>query len=123
MGKAYDAPDFTIRREAAFETVAGAAGVSAKFARFQKIRLKAAHFIVTTAGTTGGHTAILKNGTTVLGTCTLGTNTAGYSASLTGLNAEIASLTPVTITNGTDAAGKEQVIYEYEVMPDTTESA
>jgi hypothetical protein len=118
----YDNPEYQIRRTACYETAAGNGAVGAKFASFQKLRLKAAHAIVTTAGTSAGHTLTIKNGTTALGTMTLGTSAAGVTASVTGLDSTVESLAQLTATNGTDATGKALVVYEYEVHPDTTES-
>jgi hypothetical protein len=122
---AYDSPEFHTRRTACYETAAGASAVGAKFASFQKLRLKAVHTIVTVAGTSAGagNSLIIKNGTTALATFTLGTTTAGAAQSATGLNSDVTSLTQLTATNGTDATGKNLVIYEYETHPDTTKSS
>lgn len=128
MGR-YDNPNATIRRCQSAETVAGANGVSAKWMEFQKLRLKAVHHKVTTAGTSAGagNAAIIKAGTTALATFTLGTTTAGANQTIN-LGAvaaalEVASLTDITCTNGTDATGRGIVSYEYEILPDASQSA
>lgn len=116
-----------IRRECPMETVAGAAAVSAKFSVFQKSKLVAVHAVVSVAGTSAGagNSLVITHGTTAIGTFTLGTSTAGASFSLTGtnLNRTLASFDRVTATNGTDATGRAIVIYEYQVLPDATQSA
>src|SRR3546814_1840039 len=62
----YDHPNNTIRREA---YVVGAAGTGTKnrFASYQKMRVKAAHLVVRTAGTATAFTAALVAGTTTVG--------------------------------------------------------
>lgn len=121
----YDHPNCVVRREEPIETVAGAAAVGARFASFQKFKLKAVHSIVVTAGTSvgAGNAMIIKDGTTALATFTLGTTTAGATQSITGLNRDVASLSVLSATNGTDATGKNVLIYEYEVQHDANQSA
>lgn len=125
MSNRYDHPNILVRREACYQTAAGASGVSARFASFQKARLKAVHTQVVTAGTSNGagNELIIKQGTTALGTFTLGTTTAGAQQHLTGLDATLASGDVLSATNGTDATGLNLVIYEYEVLPDASQSA
>jgi hypothetical protein len=115
----YDHPNCIVRREASFLTTAGAAGVGARFCMFQKIKLKAVHAAVVTAGTSAStNTLIVKNGTTALGTMTLGTSTAGALVNSATLNTEIASMSVLSVTNGADVVGVAMVSYEYEVQPD-----
>lgn len=115
----YDDANSATRRTHAAETVAGANGVGAKFANYQAFKLIAVHAIVTVAGTSAGagNAAIIKNGTTAVATCTLGTVAAGGTVSLT-VNSAVPSLTQLTCTNGTDATGKALILYEYQLSPD-----
>jgi hypothetical protein len=124
MSSSYDHPNAETRREACLQTVAGAAGVSARFASFQKARLFAVHAQVVTAGTSAGagNVLIVKQGTTALGTFTQGTDAAGTKQSITGLNAALASGDVLSTTNGTDATGNALVTYEYEVENDASRS-
>jgi len=121
----YDHPNCIIRREATYQTTAGNGAVSARFASFQKARLKAVHTQVITAGTSAGagNSLILKQGTTALATFTLGTTAAGAIQSATGLDAALASGDVLSVTNGTDATGLNLVTYEFEVLPDAVQSS
>lgn len=119
----YDHPNAIIRRESSHTSVAGNGAASCRFAHFQKMRLHAVHVQVVTAGTSAGHNAVIRDGTTVLGTATLGTSAADTKVALTGLNREVASGNMLSATNGTDATGVYQVTYEYQVMPDASQSA
>lgn len=122
---AYDKPNATIRREDCFLTVAGAAAVGARFATYQKKRLKAVHATVVTAGTSNspGHALTIKNGTTSIGLLALGTQTAGSIVSATGLDNAVASMALLSVTNGTDATGVALVTYEYHMEHDASQSA
>lgn len=119
----YDHPNVIVRRESSHTSVAGNGTVSCRFAHFQKMRLHAAHVQVITAGTTAGNHAIIRDGTTVLGTATLGTSAAGVKVSLTGLNRTVESGNMLSATNGTDATGVYQVTYEFQVLPEASQSA
>jgi hypothetical protein len=122
---AYDNPNATIRREDSFLSVAGAAGVSCRFVTYQAKRLKAVHAMVVTAGSSNspGHALTIKNGTTSIGLLALGTQTAGALVSVTGLNASVASLGLLSMTNGTDATGVALVTYEYHMDHDAAVSS
>lgn len=111
----------TIRREQPILTVAGNGTVGARFAHFQKVRLKAAHAIVVTAGTSTspGSALTLKNGTTSIGLLATGTVVAGGTVSALALNSDLSSLVVASATNGTDATGVALVVWEYEVLPDS----
>jgi len=120
----YDHPNFITRREFGIDTVAGAATVGARFARFQKHKLKAVHVRVIAAGTSAGagNALIVRHGTTAIGTFTLGTTTVGATQSIV-MNREVSSLELVDGTNGTDATGRVHVIYEHEMLWDGTPTA
>lgn len=118
----YDHPNCVVRRESSHTSTAGNGAVSCRFAHFQKMRLHAAHVQVVTAGTAAGHVAIIKDGTTALGTATLGTSAAGVKVALDGLNRTVESGNMLSATNGTDATGVYQVTYEFQVLPDATQS-
>lgn len=114
----YDHPNFIIRREAHKNTVAGNAAIM-YFRHFQKMRLRGVHFTPIAAGTSAGHTLVVKHGTSALGTATLGTSAQGAAiTSLQGLNEVCAALDQLSVTNGTDATGTAEVIFEFEVLPD-----
>ncbi len=119
---AYDTPNHTIRREQAFLTVAGNAAVSARMINFQKLRLKKVHARAVTAGTSAGHAVNVYHGTTSIGAISLGTSAAGSTGSTAALNRTVESLEQVNIVNGTDATGVAVVSYEYEYLPDGTQS-
>lgn len=117
--KRYDHPNVIVRRET---MVAGAAGTGTKnrFFHYQKLRLKAAHLKVRTAGTAAGFTVAPTVGTTAIGTATVGTNTAGYTATVlaTSPGQEGAAQDDVFCTIAGDNTGVVDVVYEYEVLPD-----
>lgn len=122
----YDHPNCIVRRESNHQTTAGNGAISARFASFQKARLKAVHCQIVTAGTSAGagNSLVIKKGATALGTFTCGTSTAGTKlTALTGLNTELASGDVLSATNGTDATGVSLLQYEYEVLPDAAQSA
>lgn len=118
----YDHPSILTRRET---FVAGAAGTGTKnrFFHHQAIRLKAVHFVVRTAGTAAGFVATPTVGGTAMGTATLGTNTAGYTATLqigTGNDPKGyvgAANDDIACTIAGDATGVVDVSYEYETLP------
>ncbi len=118
----YDNPNYTMRREQSFLTVAGNAAVSARMINFQKMRLKKVHARVVTAGTSAGHAVNVYHGTTSIGSISLGTSAAGSTGSSAALNRTVDSLEQVNIVNGTDATGVAVVSYEYEVLPDASQS-
>lgn len=121
----YDSPNAVITREhCAPPTTAGIGAVSARFRSFQAARLKAVHAIVVTAGTStaAGHTLTLKHGTTSIAAFALGTTVAGGTVSKTTLNEALAPLDEISITNGTDATGVAQILYEYSVNDGAVQS-
>lgn len=118
----YDTPNATVRREQSFLSVAGNGAVSARMRNYQKSKLVAAHWEAVTAGTSAGHTLIVKKGTTAIGTATLGTTAAGGTGVLDCGDAEITAGQLVSCTNGTDATGVALVTYEYEVYHDAVPS-
>jgi hypothetical protein len=121
MSTRYDHPNHTVRNENSFLTVAGNGAVGARFAQYQKFRLKGAHAVVVTAGTAAGHALTIKNGTTSVGVLTLGTTAAGGTVSAT-INSDVPSLTVVSATNGTDATGVALVVYETQTDHDADQT-
>ncbi|MGE0706096.1 MAG: hypothetical protein AB7I50_23340 [Vicinamibacterales bacterium] len=115
----YDHPNFLVRREAHQKTVAGNGAVKT-FRHYQKMRLKALHSIVVTAGTSDspGNALTIKHGTTSIGAVALGTATAGVTFTNT-FNLDVDSLALLSVTNGTDASGVADIIWEFEVLPDS----
>lgn len=120
---AYDDANSTVRREWWAGEAGGAATTEyLKYRSFQKARLKKVHAIVTTAGTATGHALDVYHGTDSIGSITLGTSTAGATASSALLDHTIDSLTQISVKTKADATGKANIIYEYEVLPDAVKS-
>lgn len=119
----YASPNCTIRREACMPpTTAGATTEGSKFHAFQAFKLKAAHAVVVTAGTNGGHGFDIYRGTTSVGTIALGTSTAGSTASSATLDLAISSLQQISAKSLVDATGVAQIVYEYEVVSDAVQT-
>ena len=119
---AYDSPEYAVRREQSHLTVAGATTESARIMSFQRLRLKKVHAQVVTAGTATTHALNIYHGTTSIGSISLGTSAAGSTGSSAALNRTVDSLEQVNIVNGTDATGVAVVSYEYETLPDASQS-
>ena len=125
--KSYDHPSVLVRRET---TVFGAAGTGTKnrFHHYQKIRLKAAHFVVRTAGTADAFTAAIIIGTATIGTATIGTATAGVTSTLQagtdnsprGVVGD--ALDDISATIAGDDTGVVDIAYEYETLHDAAMS-
>lgn len=90
---AYDSPNYNIRNEQfSGESGGGATTEYMRFRRFQKMRVKAVHAVVTVAGTTTGHGFDIYHGTTSKGTLpVLGTSAAGVAVSNTSIDFEVPS--------------------------------
>ncbi|MCK0507910.1 hypothetical protein [Aromatoleum anaerobium] len=119
---AYDDPDYSIRRESAHITTAGATTEGAKFRLFQAARLKKVHAAVITAGTATTHGYDVYHGTTSIGTIALSTSAAGVTASSALLDRAIGSMTQMSVKSLADATGVAHIIYEYEITPDAVQS-
>lgn len=120
----YSDANCTVRREAAFITVAGATTEGAKFRSFQKIKLKKVHFAVITAGAGAGHGYRVYHGTTAIGAdVTLGTSAAGTTGSTGLLDESVDSMEQISVKSLSDATGVAHVVYEYEVTFDATQTA
>lgn len=120
----YDSPNSTVRREHHQTSVAGN-GAIAYFRQFQKMRLRAVHAAVKVAGTSNspGHALTVKHGTTALGTFALGTSAQGVTSSIQSLDRTVEALGQLSVTNGTDATGTAEVIWEFETLPDAVQSS
>jgi hypothetical protein len=119
----YAAPNFTVRREyAAPPLTAGATTEGAKFRSFQAAKLKAVHVTVITAGTVTGHGYDVYHGTSSIGTIAVGTATAGSVKHSATLNEVLASMDQVSVKSLADATGVAQVVYEYDVTPDSVQT-
>lgn len=115
----YSGVNAALRREhCAQPTTAGATTEGAKFRSFMKMKLKAAHFVVITAGTHAAHGYDIYSGTTSIGTVVLGTSAAGVTVDSSTLNTEVASMGQVSVKSLADVVGVAQVVYEYEVQHD-----
>jgi len=124
MKSRIDHPNHEVRREELSDQEAGGAATTeySKFWSFQKMKLKAAHAVVTTAGTSTAHGFDVYVGTTSVGSITLGTTAAGGNASSALLNQEVAALGQVSVKSLADATGKARIIYEYEVQHDAVQT-
>jgi hypothetical protein len=124
MGTRYDHPNTIVRREAIGQGEAGGGATTeyAKFSNFQKMKLKKAHAVVTTAGTSAAHGFDVFNGTTSIGTISLGTSAALSGASSGALDSAVAALGQISVKSLTDVVGKATVVYEYEVEADSVQS-
>lgn len=122
MGNSYDAPNVTVRREHCVgEVGGGATTVYGKFHHFQKMRLNAVHVRVTTAGTATAHKFDVYIGTASVASAALSTSTAGVTTSVA-VGSTVTSLEAVEVKSGADATGLAVVSYEYEVLPDASQS-
>lgn len=120
---AYDHPNNTITREHFAGEAGGAATTEyAKFRQFQKLKLKAVHAAVTTAGTTTGHALDIYHGTTSIGTIALSTSAAGVTATSGKLDRSVASFDQLSVKTKADATGKAHVIFEYQIDPDAVQT-
>ena len=119
----YDDANSVIRREGFAGEAGGAATTEyTKFRSFQAAKLKKAHAVVTTAGTTTGHGLGVYHGTTSIGSITLGTAAAGATAASATLDRALAACDQVSVKTLADATGKAHVIFEYEVLPDAVKT-
>lgn len=125
MSSSYADANCTVRREAAFITVAGATTEGAKFRSFQKIKLKKVHFAVITAGGGAGHGYRVYHGTTAIGTAdtVLGTAAAGTVFHTELLDETVPSMDQLSVKSLSDATGVAHVVYEYEVTYDAEQTA
>lgn len=119
---AYDSPDYLIRREAMFTTIAGATTEGAKFRSFQKMRLKNVHAAVVTAGTATTHGYDVYHGTASIGTIALSTSAAGVTASSGVLDAVVATMAQISVKSLADATGVAHIVYEFEATQDGVQS-
>lgn len=121
----YDSPNYTIRNEQFAGEAGGAATTEyAKFRRFQKMRLRAVHAVVTVAGTATAHGFDIFHGTTSVGALpVLGTSAAGVKVKNDAIDFDVASLDQVSVKSLADIVGKAHIIYEFENTPDGAVSA
>jgi hypothetical protein len=117
----YDDARFARRDEN--QLAAAGTVTSALFNSYQRRKAVALHLRVQTAGTAAGFTVAVQNGTTAITTCTLGTNTAGYTTSLDLGDAIIASLTPLACVVAGDVTGRFLATFEYDPLPDSVFSS
>lgn len=118
----YSDPNFTVRREFAGITTAGATTEGVKFRSFQALKLKKAHVAAITAGTNAGHGYDVYHGTTSIGTMSLGTGAAGTVAHSGLLDRVVASMDQISVKSLVDATGVGHVVYEFEVTSDAVAS-
>jgi hypothetical protein len=119
----YADPNFNVRREAAFITVAGATTEGAKFRSFQKIKLKKVHFAVITAGAAGTHGYRVYHGATAIGAnVVLGTAAAGTTGATATLDEVVGSMEQISVKSLDDITGVAHVVYEYEVEHDAVQT-
>ena len=120
----YDSPNYLIRREHRESNVTGVASTSVrKILMFQAAKLKKVHALVVTAGTNTAAGFDILVGTTSVGEVTLGTNTAGYSASSALLNADVPAMGVIDLKGKANSATLvASFSVEHEVDPSAVES-
>lgn len=119
----YDHPNILVRREHFGGEAGGAATTEyCKFRHFQAMKLKAAHAVVTVAGTSTAHAFDVYHGTSSVGSISLGTSTAGGTASSATLDEVCASLDQVSVKSVADATGKAHIIFEYHADTDAAKT-
>ena len=120
---AYDSVNALVRNEwFAGEAGGGATTEYLKFRRFQKMRVKAVHAVITVAGTNAGHGLDIYSGTTSVATIALGTAAAGGTG-IANTDFDVAALGVISVKTLVDATGKAHVIYEFENVHDGVVSA
>lgn len=88
----YGGPNGVVIREQRQRGIAGAASATmAKFAYYQKTKVKRVQLLVETAGTNASAGVDIYNGTTSVGAVTVGTNTANSIATSGVLDTEVAA--------------------------------
>jgi hypothetical protein len=117
-GMAYDHPNYIVRREHSFLTVAGATTVGGRYLFFQAARLKSWSAKVIAAGTTATAASgyVLRNGTTSLAALVLSTNAVNSSQN-TVLNIDVASMADINVISGADATVASLQNIEFEYLP------
>ncbi len=124
MTTRYDHPNVIVRREFSGRTAASANGTNLPMLHYQKLKMKAVHARVVTAGTNVGNNIFtIRRNTTNIGTIAIGTATAGSIISASLSDAEVGSLETVNALKGADATGVVDLTYEYEVLPEALQSA
>lgn len=114
----YDHPSYITRQLVPLgNTTAGANGTSCRTSFPIAMRIRNASVTVVTAGTsaTTGNKVDIYNGTSSIGSVTLGTNTAGYVGTSGDLNSTLAVGTVLACKNGTDATGVANVMLEMHI--------
>jgi hypothetical protein len=97
----------------------GATTEYCKFRTFMKAKLLGVHIFVATAGTATTHKFDILHGTSSIGSVSLSTSTAGVSTSFVPTSeVTLAAGDTVTVKSGADAAGKAEVVYEYQIASD-----
>lgn len=120
---AYSDPNPQVRREFSAGEAGGAATTFyGKFRTFQKLKLKAVHAIVSTAGTNVGHKLDIYHGTTSIGSLALGTSTANTVFHSATLNEVVDTMEQVSVKTGADIVGKAEVVYEYHMQHDADQT-
>src|SRR4051812_29879009 len=111
----YSGANARVRREASLLATAGATTEMCKFRNFQRVKLKAVHAAVVTAGTATTHGYNVFHGTTSIGTIALSTSVAGAVAHSATLNEVVESMEQISVKSLADATGVAQIVYEFEV--------
>lgn len=114
--RSYDHPNHTVMREQFMPAATGT--LSGRWRPATTAKLKAIYGVITTAGTNAAATVISRNGTTVLGTTTLGTQIAGSTFSQTGLDVTVPAGDAVTVSTLHSLAA--DVTYVWHVDPNNT---
>lgn len=120
----YDDANSSTRREVSLPNVVGVASATmVRHLQFQKARLKKVHALVNVAGTNAAAGVDIFIGTTSVGAVTVGTNTAGSTASSALIDSDIPALGMVEIKGKANSATMNvSLILEEQVLPDATQS-
>ena len=136
MPTRYDHPNVIVTREDRLGlSVVGTTSVTTFRLGFQKARLKAVHFFPVIAGTDTDFTQTIRTisgvTTTSVGIATTGTLVAGLAASAVAIALGAANTPPgvdveansqLTLTNAVDGDGQNDIMVEFEVLPDAVQT-
>lgn len=120
----YDDANSSIARESRMGTLTGVASAAfARFHCFQKTRIKQIRGTVVVAGTNASAGIDIYNGTTSVGSITVGTNTAGTIVSSGALNTDVAADSFYELRGKANSATMQvALVAEERVLPEAVNS-
>lgn len=109
----YDHPNYEVVREYYPDSNISSVTAGGNFRVFQSTVLRAAHFVVVTAGATSAAIWSVLKGATTIGSYTAGVASAGSTRTLT-LNSTLTSMTDLVRVSGVaTTSASVAVVYEY----------